>query len=656
MNIFINTIYMDDFTRGRVEKRFPLIYFWLKDYYYQRSPDNFPLIDWYYDDNDTLLRDNKELQQQLFDNPPDVVGLSLYMWNVEKLLDNSQWIKENFPDCLIVAAGPNADSRPEFMSENTQIDYVILGPGAEAFRRILDAKIAGEDVNDVLGVNYWNGNHVVSNPPVPRKEEPLVLDYVNNFRDEVVEMLDYYTSKYESVIFLTMMLQGCPYSCSFCEQGTSFWTKIQRRPVEKIYDEIDLIKNYDNVVYEWADANFGIVPDYEKAIDYCIEHGNGNIKFKKPPFAKNNVEHTFHLIKKMKDSGIYSSPHNGVITLQDPNPDIVKMNGRPFSKEYEKIAAYREYTKDQEYKMTQVEIILGMPGQSWTSLRDSLHTLMEQDLLSHYLPYLYLVFPNTAITAPDSTVKIESKRMHVRNERVWTRGWLDFHDAPSEISYEHIIKTETLETDELVGVYYYWNLMCHIYGYAGWLRTPLRYLDNYHDVSMYEFVEVFVEHFNPKNWHKLPDSIRLDLEATLRWFKQDDKLFQRRDITDQYWLSPRQLPHYRIHSNYDDFEKIFKDVFQKLMPDDPYLDDLMQWQKARLLHIYGDVDHTITSYNWDDISRAETDTYYKSQFTFVFQEQDYEQTMLDIGEVHFLPTVDWKEVNPEVQTPLSIKY
>jgi len=656
MNIFINTIYMDDFTRGRVEKRFPLIYFWLKDYYYQRSPDNFPLIDWYYNDNDTLLRDNKELQQQLFDNPPDVVGLSLYMWNVEKLLDNSKWIKENFPDCLIVAAGPNADSRPEFMSENTQIDYVILGPGAEAFRRILDAKIEGENINDVLGVNYWNGDHVVSNPPVPRKEEPLVLDYVNNFRDEVVEMLDYYTSKYESVIFLTMMLQGCPYSCSFCEQGTSFWTKIQRRPVEKIYDEIDLIKDYDNVVYEWADANCGIVPDYEKAIDYCIEHGNGKIKFKKPPFAKNNVEHTFHLIKKMKDSGIYSSPHNGVITLQDPNPDIVKMNGRPFSKEYEKIAAYREYTKDQEYKMTQVEIILGMPGQSWTSLRDSLHTLMEQDLLSHYLPYLYLVFPNTAITAPDSKVKIESKRMHVRNERVWTKGWLDYHDAPSEISYEHIIKTETLETDELVGVYYYWNLMCHIYGYSGWLRTPLRYLENYHDVSMYEFLELFVEQFNPKNWHKLPDSIRLDLEATLRWFKQDDKLFQRRDITDQYWLNPRQLSHYRIHSNYNDFEKVFKDVYQKLMPDDPYLDDLMLWQKARLLHIYDDVDHTIISYNWDDISRAETDTYYKSQFTFVFQEQDYEQTMLDIGDVHFLPTVDWAEVDPEVQTPLSIKY
>ena len=43
-----------------------------------------------------------------------------------------------------------------------------------------------------------------------------------------------------------------------------------------------------------------------------------------------------------------------------PNPEIVKLNGRPFSKEYEKIAYFREYTKNQEHKLAQIEIILGI--------------------------------------------------------------------------------------------------------------------------------------------------------------------------------------------------------------------------------------------------------------------------------------------------------
>ena len=66
MNIFINTIYHDDITRRGAEKRFPLIYFWLKDYYFQRSPDNFTKIkDWSFSDDSTPIKDNPTLQQQL---------------------------------------------------------------------------------------------------------------------------------------------------------------------------------------------------------------------------------------------------------------------------------------------------------------------------------------------------------------------------------------------------------------------------------------------------------------------------------------------------------------------------------------------------------------------------------------------------------------
>ena len=87
----------------------------------------------------------------------------------------------------------------------------------------------------------------------------------------------------------------------------------------------------------------------------------------------------------------------GVISLQDPNPDIVKMNGRPVSKEYEKIKMFKEFTKDKEHKTGQVEIILGMPGQTYDTLSGSLHDLLKNDLLSHYLPNFYLVFPNTVL-------------------------------------------------------------------------------------------------------------------------------------------------------------------------------------------------------------------------------------------------------------------
>ncbi len=656
MNIFINTNYVDDFTKGGVEKRFPLIYFWLKDYYYQRS-ENFDRTHWSYSDAPGSVKDNPALQQQLRDTPPDIVGLSLYMWNADVLLANARWIKENInPDCVIIAAGPNADSRDPFMREHGYVDFVVNGPAAETFKRIIDTRLIGGDCKDVAGVNYWNGLCTIRNPVVPRKEDPLVLDYFNNFRDEVIAMLDDYTARFDNVIVLTMFIQGCPYSCSFCEQGTSLWTKINKRDIQKVFDEIDLLSKYPNIIYEFADANFGIVPQYEKIIDYIIDNANGNIIMKKPPFAKNNVDHTFHLIAKMRDAGIYHSPHDGMVTLQDTNPDIVKYNGRPVSKEYEKIKAYQEYAKDKKHKTAQIEIILGMPGQTWDTLWNSMSDLVEDDLLSHYLPYLYLIFPNTVLTSHDSEIEVTYRRMKVRRERAWIKGWIDPLDAPVEMDYVHLTSTPTLSAKELISVHYYWVLMCHAYGFLGWLRTPLQYIQRYHNISHRQFMQAFANQFHPDRWKDLPTSIRLDLELKHRWFIGKDELFQRRSNCNQYWLAPRRVSQYRFHSSYDDFETVFMNTFAELGIEDERLPELMEWQGSKLLHFdTSKHSNTLVSYNYDDVAMGVSDSYWKSQFTFKYAEQDLYETMLELKDIHWVPETLHEPIEPSEQVELKVR-
>jgi len=656
MNIFINTNYIEDFIRGDVEKRFPLIYFWLKDYYYQQS-EYFDLTNWSYSDAPGSIQDNPKLQQQLRDTPPDIVGLSLYMWNADLLLANARWIKTNInPNVIIVAAGPNADSRDPFMQEHDYVDFVVNGPGAETFKRIVDARIEGTDCKQIAGVNYWNGTSTVRNAPVPRKEDPLILDYMNNFREEVIEMLDDYTQRYSKVIVLTMFIQGCPYSCSFCEQGTSLWTKINKRTLEKMYTEIDLISQYPGIIYEFADANFGIVPEYETMLDYIIENANGNISLKKPPFAKNNVEHTFHLIKKMQDAGIYHSPHDGMITLQDPNPEIVKYNGRPVSKEYEKIKAYQEYAKDQPHKTAQIEIILGMPGQTWDTLWNSLGDLMTQNLVSHFLPYLYLIFPNTVLTSPDSKIEITYRRMKVRRERGWVTGYIDPLDSEVEMDYVHLTSTPTLSTNELVSVHYYWTLINHIYGFLGWLRTPLEYLQRYHNINTYKFIEHFSAQFHPDRWKDLPTSIRLDIELSARWFRGDDELLQRKSDCGKYWLTGRRLSQYRFHASYEDFETLFFKVFAELGVEDDQLVDLMAWQGNKLLHFTpSKYTNSLVSYNYDDIAQGKSDSYWKSKYTFKYADQDLYATMLEIKDIDWVPETLYESIEPNQQVELKVR-
>lgn len=653
MNVFINTMYLEYSSTEGVEKRFPMIYFWLKDYYYQRSAGNFSKVNWSFNDNPTPIRQNKKLQQQLFDNPPDIVGLSMYMWNEQVLLDNAKWLKENFPHCIIIGGGPNADSRQAFMSQHTYIDAVVPGPAAETFKRIIDKRLDDKSIKDIAGVCYWDGKEVVRNKPVPRNEDPLVLDYVNNFYDEVKALMDEYTKNYNTVVWTTMYIQGCPYSCSFCEQGTSLWTKIHKRDIKKFYSEVDLLAQYNNCVLEFADANFGIVPEYEDILDYVIEKGKGKLTFNKPPLAKNQVEFTSYLMKKMIDSGVYNEDYSfGKITLQDPNPDIVKFNGRPFSKEYEKIKNYQEFTKDAEHKTGRVEIIMGMPGQTYKTLTDSLHELLKNDLLSHHLPYWYLIFPNTVLTSPGSEYRFKDQKVYVRSERHYAKSLLDHADSDSGLYFNHMIETETLTTAELTASWYHWTLMCHLFGFLGWMRTPINYLKNYHGVDSHSFIQKYTEQFHPSNWSQLPESYRLDLEQFERWLLGKDKLYQRYDNSNKYAINPRRVSQHRFHANPEDFMIILEKIFNELIDieNDPNIKNLFAWQKAKILPFdEGDKKrtHKTINYNFDDIALCKDTSYYKSIWQFEWPKENLYGQTLSLDMIKFVPDVNWTEISDE---------
>jgi hypothetical protein len=297
-----------------------------------------------------------------------------------------------------------------------------------------------------------------------------------------------------------------------------------------------------------------------------------------------------------------------------------------------------------------------MPGQTWDTLWNSMSDLVEDDLLSHYLPYLYLIFPNTVLTSHDSEIEVTYRRMKVRRERAWIKGWIDPLDAPVEMDYVHLTSTPTLSAKELISVHYYWVLMCHAYGFLGWLRTPLQYIQRYHNISHRQFMQAFANQFHPDRWKDLPTSIRLDLELKHRWFIGKDELFQRRSNCNQYWLAPRRVSQYRFHSSYDDFETVFMNTFAELGIEDERLPELMEWQGSKLLHFdTSKHSNTLVSYNYDDVAMGVSDSYWKSQFTFKYAEQDLYETMLELKDIHWVPETLHEPIEPSEQVELKVR-
>jgi len=643
------------------QRRFPMIYFWLKDYYFQRSPDNFKDTTWnFYDDDQTII-EREDIQQQLLENPPDIVGISLYMWNIDRLLSNARWIKERFPNTMIIAAGPSADATPEFFTENNFIDAIILGPGVESFRQILDCKFNNTSINDVLGIAYFKNNTVIKTEPMPRSQEPFILNFVGNFKDEVKELLDRYTKEYDRIIFLTAVMQGCPYSCSFCEQGTSLWTKMSTRPLDYMYEEIDLLVTYKNILYEFIDTNFGITKDYEKVIDYAIEKNvNGYLKFDRPTMAKNNVETTFYLLDKMFKHGIMDYSDFAYIALQDTNEDVLRLNGRPPSKEFQKIEQFKIFTQNQKHKTNEVDIILGMPGQSFESLTGTLADLLVHELLSHHLPGHYAIFPNTRLTSPDNKIYYRKNKVYIRTMAGMQTALIERDVEKEETKLDYLIETETLSVSDLMHAHYMISMMCHVHGFLGWSRTPLNYLKNYYGIDNLEFVKKYAEYFNPINKHRLPESIRKDLEYVERWFVGDDKFFQLKDNRDKNFCTPKQLPVYRFHANYDEVSDFFRKIFVELADcdNDPHFNALMDWIGAKTLMFEpSKCNHSLITYNYDDIASCNSNYFYKSKFEFTFDTEDFDDLynqMLKVENISYIPKFNVSEISDENQIKLNI--
>lgn len=647
-------------TDGNLEKRFPLIYFWLKDYYYQKSK-NYKKTNWSFYDELLPVSENVVLQQKFKESPPDIVGLSLYLWNQEALLKNAQWIKQNYPNALIVAAGPNADASVDFLKSNSCIDIVIVGPGAEIFKRLLDAKINNIDYRKVDGIAYLANDKLIVNKPVPRHHDPLILNYIVNFSDEVAELIDQYHSRYKKLIFPTIFIQGCPYSCSFCEQGTALWTKINKRSLENMFAEIDFLSKYNNIILDFADANFGIVPEYEKILDYIIEKNNANqITMKRPPMAKNNVDVTFDLIDKMVKNKLLATSNYGYLALQDTNVDVLTSNGRPPSKEFEKIEKFKSFTKNQPHKVNQVDIIIGMPGQSFDTLSTTLFDLLDNDLLSHYPPHFYSIFPNTTLTSSDNQIYYKTNTVYFRSKLGSNVGYIE--DLPDSINnnlkFKYIVETDNINSAELVAAHYMFVMLGHIYGFLGWLRTPLAYLKNYHNINEKQFVDAYTSAFAPDNWHLLPEEIYKDLNGLLDWFTGKDKYIQRKDNSSKYYLTPVKMSIYRFHASYTIVSKFFENIFKKLIGvNDPQLDYLMAWQKAKTLKFDDTNNCKLISYNYDDIAVADQQMFYKSEFEFVFEIDNVDQLyiqMLKFKDISFVPTITVHQVDSNEQVALHI--
>ena len=74
----------------------------------------------------------------IYEEKPDILGFSCYIWNITQTLELATMIKQIWPNCQIILGGPevsyDADS---LLAAQGDIDFIISGEGEESFPQLL---------------------------------------------------------------------------------------------------------------------------------------------------------------------------------------------------------------------------------------------------------------------------------------------------------------------------------------------------------------------------------------------------------------------------------------------------------------------------------------------------------------------------------------
>ncbi len=323
------------------------------------------------------------------DQPIDVLGLSCYTWNWPIQCGIAQWVKARNPKALVIAGGPHPDYKDlHFFRKHPYIDLVAVKDGESTLTSVLSKLMANDlDFRDIRGLYMpgLNREPVSTGPAIV----PILFDY-----SPYVDQSAYYERLLQSNAIFHATWEtnrGCPFSCSFCDWGSSTMSKVRRFDMQRVEADLEWLARNRIVMLFLADANFGIL-DRDLEIAECLNRLRQ--KYEYPKYltytaSKNHPERAIAIARKFAETGVCPT-HS--LSIQHTNKDVLAATDRDNISAAKQIEAAKALMSSRI--PIDVQIILGIPGDTLEQWKACLTDLMEWGIHEEYYTFFYHLLPN----------------------------------------------------------------------------------------------------------------------------------------------------------------------------------------------------------------------------------------------------------------------
>ncbi len=312
---------------------------------------------------------------------PDVVGISVYLWNRSMACELAALLRRANPRLVIFAGGPEATADPDGLLAAAPLDFLILGDGEVPFVEAMAALHSGKGTDGVKGTAFLQAGVFTSS------------------RCKPVEILDTIPSPYLTGIIdpaagggvLWQISRGCDFGCDFCfdAQGVK---GVRRFSMARVREELDCFVKKQAVQVFVIDSTFNQDMKRAKEILRLIERRAPHIHFHfevRSEFIDSEMAQLFARINCSLQVG-----------MQSAHPQVHKMvrrvfNAADFSR---RIALLNEAGA-----IFGFDLIYGLPGDTLEGFSASIDFALR--LYPNHLDIFPLaVLPGTALAARAETL------------------------------------------------------------------------------------------------------------------------------------------------------------------------------------------------------------------------------------------------------------
>ena len=177
---------------------------------------------------------------------------------LQQAIPFSKQIRARYPEITIIWGGYFASNQYKSVIRAPYVDYIVNGPGDEAFPQLLDALEKKTTVESIQNLIFKKGDQIIKTPLAALSDPDVLPQLPYAYLNQLYPIKRYlgktFLGKRTAAYHSSM---GCPFTCSFCAVVPLYNARWKGKSAPLIYKDIKyLVNEYGADAVEFHDNNF----------------------------------------------------------------------------------------------------------------------------------------------------------------------------------------------------------------------------------------------------------------------------------------------------------------------------------------------------------------------------------------------------------------